>query len=204
MDGLNFFLSFADYSTFLICLVLKLPQILILTRAKSSKGFCLRGLLLELAGYIVFTIYQLHNGYPISSFVEFPALILQDTIMLFLVLNYNGSLRTGLIYSVLFVAGWKLLTIQGWIINMAMSLCTLMSASSKLIHLQSLWQSKDSTNISALSWAMSTYSSSTRVVTTLLTTDDKQVLLRTCVLTALNSWMLAAILWYRRGSRKQD
>jgi len=204
MDGLSIFLTIANYSTFLICLVNKLPQILILTKAKSSKGLSLRGLLLELAGYIVFTTYQLYHGYPLASYLEFPALILQDTIMLFLILNYNGSLRTGLIYSVLFVGGLKLLTLQGWIVEMAMSLCTLFSASSKFIHLQTLWQSKDSSHVSALSWTMSTYTSLTRVLTTLLTTDDKQVLLRTCVLTALNSWMLATILRYRRAARKQE
>jgi len=204
MDGLSIFLTIANYSTFLICCVNKLPQILILTKAKSAKGCSLKGLLLELAGYVAFTTYQLYYGYPIINYLEFPALILQDTIMLFLILNYNGSLRTGLIYSVLFVGGLRLLTLHAWIVDMAMSLCTFFNASSKFIHLQNLYRSKDSSHVSALSWGMSTYTSLTRVVTTLLTTADKQVLLRVSLLSTLNSLMLAMILRYRRASGKQE
>ncbi|XP_071776315.1 solute carrier family 66 member 3-like [Centroberyx gerrardi] len=197
-------LNIATYSTFLICLVLKLPQILILTKAKSSKGLSLTGLLLELAGYIVFVTYQWHHNHPISTYIEYPALILQDTILLILLLNYSGSLRQSLAYSVLFVCGWQLLTVQGWIIDMVMSVSTFISASSKFVQLQSLWQSQDSSQVSALSWGMSTYTCLARTFTTLMTTDDKQVLLRICVLTSLNSWVLATIFHYRRGSKKQD
>lgn len=43
-------LNTLNISATLICMVLKLPQIILLTHAKSTKGVSLRALLLELTG----------------------------------------------------------------------------------------------------------------------------------------------------------
>jgi len=204
MDGLSIFLTIANYSTFLICCVNKVPQIVILARS-GAKGLSLKGLLLELAGYLAFSTYQLYYGYPITSYLEFPALILQDIIILILILNANGNLKSGLIYGVLCVGALKLLTLHPLMVDAAMSMCTFFNSSSKFIHLQNLYHSKDTSRISALSWAMSTYTALTRIVTTLLTSADKQVLLRVSLLSAMNATMLAMILRYRRAaSQKQE
>lgn len=41
--------------------------------------------------------------------------------------------------------------------HLSQSLCTFISAGSKFAQLQCLWQSKDSGQVSALSWGMATY-----------------------------------------------
>ncbi|XP_070984441.1 solute carrier family 66 member 3 [Oncorhynchus clarkii lewisi] len=201
-------LHIANFSTLFVCMVLKFPQIFVLMRAKSTTGVSLNSLLLELTGFIVFVTYQMYYDYPPPTYLEYPILIAQDVILLLLILHYNGSLKQSLIYAVVFVGGWQLLTVQKWIIDLAMSLCTFISAGSKFAQLQCLWQSKDSGQVSALSWGMATYTCFARIYTTSVTTGDMQVLVRFIVMALLNSWVLATILYYRKRAgevqKKQD
>ncbi|XP_021440755.2 solute carrier family 66 member 3 [Oncorhynchus mykiss] len=201
-------LHIANFSTLFVCMVLKFPQIFVLMRAKSTTGVSLNSLLLELTGFIVFVTYQMYYDYPPPTYLEYPILIAQDVILLLLILHYNGSLKQSLIYAVVFVGGWQLLTVQKWIIDLAMSLCTFISAGSKFAQLQCLWQSKDSGQVSALSWGMATYTCFARIYTTSVTTGDMQVLVRFIVMALLNSWVLATVLYYRKRAgevqKKQD
>uniref|UniRef100_A0A4W5MLZ8 Solute carrier family 66 member 3 n=1 Tax=Hucho hucho TaxID=62062 RepID=A0A4W5MLZ8_9TELE len=204
VDDLDILLHLLNYSTFCLCLVSKIPSIVLVARAKSSKGFSLKGLLLELTGYVVFVTYQIHHAAPSSTFLEYPILIAQDTVLLLLILYYNGEAKHSLIYIALFVGGWKLVTLQDWIIDLAMSLCTLISASSKFASAQCLYQSKDSSGVSALAWSISCYTCLARMFTTIMTTADIQVLTRFTVLSSLNGFVLAMIFHYRRDVKKVE
>uniref|UniRef100_A0A4W5PPQ2 Solute carrier family 66 member 3 n=1 Tax=Hucho hucho TaxID=62062 RepID=A0A4W5PPQ2_9TELE len=226
-------LHVANFSTLFVCMVLKFPQIFVLINAKSTTGISLNSLLLELTGsldpdtgpelhwlsgkdrvvglqhgFIVFVTYQMYYDYPPPTYLEYPILIAQDVILMLLILHYNGSLKQSLIYAVVFVGGWQLLTVQKWIIDLAMSLCTFISAGSKFAQLQCLWQSKDSGQVSALSWGMATYTCFARIYTTSVTTGDMQVLVRFIVMALLNSWVLATVMYYRKRAgevqKKQD
>ncbi|XP_055729170.1 solute carrier family 66 member 3-like isoform X3 [Salvelinus fontinalis] len=130
VDDSNILLHLLNYSTFCLCLVSKIPSIVLVARAKSSKGFSLKGLLLELTGYVVFVTYQIHHAAPSSTFLEYPILIAQDTVLLLLILYYNGKAKHSLIYIALFVGGWKLVTLQDWIIDLAMALILFLRAHS--------------------------------------------------------------------------
>ncbi|KAL2081779.1 hypothetical protein ACEWY4_021597 [Coilia grayii] len=195
-------LDVLNISATLICMILKLPQIALLATVKCTKGVSIRALLLELTGYIVFATYQKHHGSPIATYLEYPILVVQDSILLLLILHYDGNLRLSPIYSVVFVVGWQLLTLQGWIIDLALSLCTVLSGSSKFAQLWCLWASGEAGQISALTWGMATYTCIARIFTTILTTGDLQVVLRFCVLTALNGWVCLAVLYYRWRGKK--
>ncbi|KAM6973149.1 solute carrier family 66 member 3 [Aplochiton taeniatus] len=198
-------LNIANFSTLFVCMVLKFPQIFVLIRAKSTTGVSLNSLLLELTGFIVFVTYQMYYDYPPPTYLEYPILIAQDGILLVLILHYNGSVQQSLLYTLVFVGGWQLLTVQKWIIDLAMSLCTFISAGSKFAQLQCLWRSKDSGQVSALSWAMASYTCLARIYTTTVTTGDMQVLVRFVIMTLLNLWVLLTVLHYRRSSsKKQD
>ncbi|XP_041668902.1 solute carrier family 66 member 3 [Cheilinus undulatus] len=195
-------LHVANFSTLFVCMVLKFPQIFVLMRAKSTTGVSLNSLLLELIGFIVFITYQMYYDYPPPTYLEYPILIAQDVILLLLILHYNGSLRQSLVYTLVFVGGWRLLTVDKRIIDMAMSLCTFISAGSKFAQLQCLWRSKDAGQVSALSWAMATYTCMARIYTTTVTTGDMQVLVRFIVMTSLNLWVLLTVLYYQRNSSR--
>ncbi|XP_030628395.1 solute carrier family 66 member 3 isoform X2 [Chanos chanos] len=183
-------LHFANFSTLLLCMVLKFPQIFVLMRTKSTKGVSLKSLLLELTGFIVFITYQMYNDYPPPTYLEYPILIAQDVILLLMILYYNGNLKQGLIYAAVFVGGWHLLTVDKWVIDLAMSLCTFISAGSKFAQLQCLWKSKDSGGVSTLSWAMATYTC--------------LVLVRFIVMTVLNLWVTVMVMYYKPSAKKQD
>ncbi|XP_031437537.1 solute carrier family 66 member 3-like [Clupea harengus] len=195
-------LNTLNMSATLICMVLKLPQIILLGNAKSTKGVSLRALLLELTGYIVFASYQKHHGFPIATYLEYPILVAQDSILLLLILHLDGNLWQSLIYSLVFVTGWQLLTWQSWIIDLALSFCTFISGSSKFTQLQCLWASGDAGQVSALSWALSTCTCIARIFTTILSTGDLQVLLRFCVLTTLNGWVFLTVVYYKWHGKK--
>ncbi|XP_062295709.1 solute carrier family 66 member 3 [Scomber scombrus] len=193
-------LHFANFSTLCVCMVLKFPQIFVLMRAKAAGGVSFNSLLLELVGYIVFVTYQMYYDYPPPTYLEYPILIAQDVVLLILVLRYSGKLRYSLIYAIVFIGGWRILTVEKWIIDLAMSLCTFISAGSKFAQLQCLWKSKDAGQVSALSWGMATYTCMARIYTTTVTTGDTQVLVRFIAMTLLNLWVLLTVIYYQRRS----
>ncbi|KAM8833140.1 solute carrier family 66 member 3 [Synchiropus picturatus] len=196
----------AHLSTLAACAVLKLPQIVVLVRGRSSCGLSLHGLLLELAGFVVFMTYQVYYDYPPPTYLEYPLLIAQDVVMLLLILHYNQQRSHALLYALLFVGGWRLVTVHKWMVDLAMSLCTVLSAASKLAQLQCLWRSKDAGQVSALSWLLAVYTCAARIYTTAVTTGDVQVLVRFMVTTSLNAWVLLTVLRYQKrgGAKKQD
>lgn len=203
MDG-NVTLHLANFSTLFVCMVLKFPQIFVLIRARATAGVSLNSLLLELLGFIVFMSYQMYYDYPPLTYLEYPILITQDVIVLLLILHYNRNMKHSLIYAALFVGGWQLLTVQKWVIDLAMSLCTFISAGSKLAQLQCLWRSKDSRQVSTLTWALATYTCLARIFTTVITTGDTQVLIRFVVMSILNLWVTVTVIYYKPQAVKQD
>ncbi|XP_043112276.1 solute carrier family 66 member 3 [Puntigrus tetrazona] len=203
MEG-NLTLHLANFSTLFVCMVLKFPQIFVLMRARATSGVSLNSLLLELLGFIVFMSYQMYYDYPPLTYLEYPILIAQDVIVLLLILHYNRNMKHSLIYAALFVGGWQLLTVQKWVIDLAMSLCTFISAGSKLAQLQCLWRSKDSGQVSALTWALATYTCLARIFTTVITTGDTQVLIRFVVMSVLNMWVTVTVVYYKPRAVKQD
>ncbi|XP_074088174.1 solute carrier family 66 member 3-like [Macrotis lagotis] len=185
-------------------MVVKLPQIFVLLSAKSSQGLSLKSLLLELAGFLLFLRYQSYYSYPLLTYLEYPIIIAQDIALLLCVFHYNGSMKKAIPYIAIFLGGWYLLTLQKWIIDLAMNLCTFISAASKFAQLQYLWEAKDSGAVSALTWSMSAYTCATRVITTLMTTQDLMVLIRFLIMLALNIWVTATILRYRKTITKNE
>ncbi|XP_078397732.1 solute carrier family 66 member 3 [Cetorhinus maximus] len=197
-------LLLANVSTLAVCLVLKLPQIFTVVAAKNARGLSVRSLLLELTGFLVFLTYQTYYEYPLATYLEYPILIIQDAILLMCVLFYNGNIGTALPYSILFIVGWRLITVHRFIIDLAMNFSTCISALSKYAQLQSLWKTRDSDQISALTWSFAIYTVCTRIFTTLMTTQDIAVLIRYAVIGVLNIWVLTTIIYYRKAGKKKE
>ncbi|XP_066242164.1 solute carrier family 66 member 3 [Saccopteryx leptura] len=197
-------LWFCNWSTLLVCAALKLPQISALLAARSARGLSLPSLLLELAGFLVFLRYQCYYEYPLLTYLEYPILIVQDVILLLCVFHFNGNVYQAVPYLTLFVTSWFVLTLQKWIIDLAMNFCTLISAASKFAQLQSLWKTRDSGAVSAVTWSLASYTCATRIVTTLMTTSDLTILIRFVVMLALNLWVTATVLRYRKTAVKAE
>uniref|UniRef100_A0A8C5QJ07 Solute carrier family 66 member 3 n=1 Tax=Leptobrachium leishanense TaxID=445787 RepID=A0A8C5QJ07_9ANUR len=204
MDYQTELLIFANWTTLLVCMVLKFPQIISIMASKSAEGVSLNSVLLELTGFIVFLRYQIYYDYPMETYLEYPMLISQDAVLLLFIFHYTSSLRHALPYVGIFFALWNVLVLQKWLIDLALNLCTVISASSKFLQLQCLWQTKDSGQASALTWSLAAYTCATRIFTTLMTSGDKAILLRFVVMLALNIWVTVVILQYRKKTRKVD
>ncbi|XP_053236973.1 solute carrier family 66 member 3 [Podarcis raffonei] len=197
-------LDVANWSTILVCGVLKVPQGAALLAAKSARGVSLESLVLELSGFLVCLRYMSYYNYPLPTYIEYPIIIVQDVILLLFVLHYSGKMKHALPYTAIFVAGWYMLTLQKWIVDLAMNLSTVISAASKLVQLQYLWRTRDSGQVSATTWSLATYTCATRIFTTVMTTKDVTVLVRFIVMMALNIWVTATILHYRKPAKKSD
>ncbi|NWH24984.1 PQLC3 protein, partial [Grus americana] len=154
-----------------------------------------------LFSFLVFLRYQIYYGYPLQTYLEYPIIIAQDVILLLFILRFSGNTKRALFYAVTFWGGWYMLTLQKWIIDLAMNLCTLISAASKLAQLRCLWQTKDSGQVSALTWSMSAYTCATRILTTVMTTNDLAVLIRFITMLILNIWVTATVLHYRKAKK---
>lgn len=191
-------LVFANWSTLVVCMVLKFPQILSVMAARSAEGLSLGSVLLEVTGFLVFLRYHMYYEYPMETYLEYPILIAQDAVLLLFILYYSGSMRNALSYAGMFFGLWNVLVLKKWLIDIALNLCTLISASSKFLQLQHLWRAKDSGQASALTWGMATYTCATRIFTTLVTTGDIAVLVRFIVMLILNCWVVFTILRYRK------
>ncbi|XP_035751226.1 solute carrier family 66 member 3 [Egretta garzetta] len=156
-----------------------------------------------LFSFLVFLRYQIYYDYPLQTYLEYPIIIAQDVVLLLFILRFSGNMKRALLYAVTFGGGWYMLTLRKWIIDLAMNLCTLISAASKLAQLRCLWETKDSGQVSALTWSMSAYTCATRIFTTVMTTNDLAVLIRFIAMLILNIWVTATILHYRK-TRKTD
>nr|XP_032825995.1 solute carrier family 66 member 3 [Petromyzon marinus] len=195
---MDLLLDAANFSTLLVSMVLKLPQIVLLVNSRSSRGLSLPSLFLELSGFVIFLAYQMYYGYPAPTYFEYPILVIQDLLLLLLVLYYNGYLGLSIIfYASLCLVAIKVITLKDWIIDICMACCTMVGVGSKLAQLGSLWKSQDSGQLSAATWAMAMYTSAARIFTTFMTTQDFAVLLRFTLMLLLNFWVLCTIIRFR-------
>ncbi|XP_012781715.2 solute carrier family 66 member 3 [Ochotona princeps] len=195
-------LWFCNWSTLGVCAALKLPQIHAQLAARSARGISLPSLLLELAGFLVFLRYQCYYGSPLLTYLEYPILIVQDVILLLCVFHFNGNMRQAGPYATVFVSSWFVLGLQKWLIDLAMYLCTFISAASKFVQLRHLWETQDSGAVSALSWGLSAYTCAARIITTLMTTTDFAILTRFVIMLALNIWVTLTVLQYQKARSK--
>uniref|UniRef100_G1PSU8 Solute carrier family 66 member 3 n=1 Tax=Myotis lucifugus TaxID=59463 RepID=G1PSU8_MYOLU len=158
---------------------------------------------LPLPRFLVFLRYQVYYEYPLLTYLEYPILIAQVCQVLTGVWgSFHGTGKAA--GAARFVTSWFLLTLQKWIIDLAMNLCTFISAASKFAQLQCLWKTRDSGAVSALTWGLASSTSATRIITTLMTTNDLTILIRFVVTLALNLWVTATVLRYRKTGVKAE
>ncbi|KDR13938.1 hypothetical protein L798_12191 [Zootermopsis nevadensis] len=161
MGALEFIADFLSIITISLCLILKIPQIINLVKLKSTVGINLYALLLELTSYTVMTCYNYCNNYSLLSYMEYPIILVQQIILIFLVLKYMGFLGMnsfalfGLYIGITgaFVFGLLPKTILAVLAPM----CTPISASSKVVQLIEILRTRNSESISVLTWFLSAF-----------------------------------------------
>lgn len=124
--------------------------------------------------------YNFRSGYAILSYLEYPIILIQELILIFLVLKYKELLN---IYT-LFVSGFYFLVTAGFLMGMVpigllaflvvsnqlmhtlstymfilwlQPLCTPIGASSKVVQLIEILRTKNAQSISLLTWFISAF-----------------------------------------------
>ncbi|KAF8169397.1 hypothetical protein BJ912DRAFT_999701 [Pholiota molesta] len=71
--------------------IMKVPQILLITSARSARGLSLPAYLLETASYAITLAYAVRHHFPFSTYGENLFLTLQNTIITLLILAYSPT-----------------------------------------------------------------------------------------------------------------
>ncbi|XP_011562144.1 solute carrier family 66 member 3 isoform X2 [Plutella xylostella] len=79
------------------CLFLKVPQILQVQERKSARGIYIQAMLMEIFGFTIMTLYNYVNHYSILTYLEYPIILIQVYVLLYLVLKYRNLLENAVV-----------------------------------------------------------------------------------------------------------
>ncbi|KZC04677.1 PREDICTED: mannose-P-dolichol utilization defect 1 protein [Dufourea novaeangliae] len=200
--------DFLSLITIGMCLILKIPQILNLHSAKSADQISVVGLLLELTSYTVMTSYNYTNGYSVLSYLEYPVILLQEYILIFLVLKYLNKINTfsilaTVLYFVISVS-FALEIIPRIVLTFLAPMCTPISVSSKVVQLVAIFRAKNADTVSPITWFISAFTNLTRVFTIWMDSADILLLGNFIVSVLLSSSIMLSAIYYRSHRVKQD
>ncbi|XP_065076022.1 solute carrier family 66 member 3-like [Ochlerotatus camptorhynchus] len=188
------------------CLVSKVPQIQTVHQLRSATGLSLNGLLMELCSYTVTMLYNFTNGYAFLSYMEYPILLVQEYVLVYVVLKYKNMLnKPAYIWSGVYVAVFSAFAIgvlPSSLIMMLVPLTTPVGATSKVMQLVAILKSKDSQSVSLITWALSAFTNSTRIYTILLDSADKMLLANFGISTILSTSVLLAAWYYKKPKQE--
>ncbi|XP_046996821.1 solute carrier family 66 member 3 [Schistocerca americana] len=188
--------------TITLCLVLKIPQILNLLKVKSAVGINLYGLLLELTSYTIMASYNFCNDYALLSYMEYPIILVQEIILIYLVLKYKNMVNTlsFAIFGIYLGLTSAFLTgvLPKTILSILVPLCTPVSASSKVVQLLEILRTKNAASVSVLTWFLSAFTNLTRVYTIFLDSADITLLSNFIISVILSSSVMVAAIVYKK------
>ncbi|XP_003693733.1 solute carrier family 66 member 3 [Apis florea] len=198
--------DFLSLITIGMCFILKIPQILNLLTAKSADQISIVSLLLELTSYTVMTSYNFTNGYSVLSYLEYPIILLQEYILIFLVLKYLNKINIfSILVSILYIVTSISLAMQlipKFVLTILAPLCTPISVSSKIIQLLAIIRAKNADTVSPITWFISAFTNLTRVFTIWMDSADILLLGNFIISVILSSSIMFFAIYYKRI--KQD
>ncbi|KAI4491733.1 hypothetical protein M0804_003125 [Polistes exclamans] len=191
-----------------MCFILKVPQIFKLISVKSAKQISILGLSLELTSYTIVASYNYVNRYSLLSYFEYPVILIQDYILMYLILIYSRKMN---IWSLLFTIVYITMSIcflseiiPKIVLTFLTPMCTPISASSKLMQLVAIIRAKNADSISPLTWFISALSNLIRVFTIWVDSVDILLLGNFIISVLLSSSIMFSSLYYRYYNVKQD
>ncbi|XP_035730038.1 solute carrier family 66 member 3-like isoform X1 [Vespa mandarinia] len=206
--NLNQFADLLSIFTIAMCFILKVPQIFNLISLKSAKQISTLGLLLEITSYTVTASYNYVNGYSLLSYLEYPIILIQEYILIFLVMIYSRQTNIwSLLITIVYVTTsfcFLLEIIPKTLLTFVMPMCTPISVSSKVMQLLAIVRAKNADSVSPLTWFISALTNSTRVFTIWMDSADFLLLGNFIISVLLSSSIMFSSLYYRYYNVKQD
>ncbi|CAG8708627.1 11060_t:CDS:1 [Acaulospora morrowiae] len=180
--------------------LVKLPQIIKITSARSSRGLSFEGFVLETAAMGISFAYNLRQGNPFSTFGESAFLTVQNIIILLLILYYANRTKDLITTTAVVVISAYTLT-QAWLISDAnlaylQTLTIPISLLSKIPQILTNYRNGNTGQLSALAVFGFALGSLARIFTTLTEVDDLIILSGFVFTSILNLILVAQMIMY--------
>uniref|UniRef100_A0A8C0Q754 Mannose-P-dolichol utilization defect 1 protein n=3 Tax=Canis lupus TaxID=9612 RepID=A0A8C0Q754_CANLF len=179
-------------------LLVKLPQVFKILKAKSAEGLSLQSVMLELVALTGTMVYSITNNFPFSSWGEALFLLFQTVTICFLVLHYRGQTMKG----VTFLACYALVLLALLSPLTPQAVITLLQASNvpavvvgRLIQAATNYQNGHTGQLSAITVFLLFGGSLARIFTSIQETGDP-LMAGTFVVSSLCNGLIAAQLLY--------
>ncbi|KAK9375043.1 uncharacterized protein V1513DRAFT_443548 [Lipomyces chichibuensis] len=185
--------------------IIKLPQIAKLLSSRSAVGVSIAGTALEAASYLGMLSYAVGAGFPFSTYGEQAFLWIQDVSVLLLLLVYSGrsAMAVGVVPVVLGTAYYLVLDVPGPSMAFRTTLQAVtipLNLASKIPQIITIFKSKSTGQLSAVSVFAYMAGSVARVFTTLQEVDDKIVLAGAVLAALLNGVLVVQMVMYWGGA----
>ncbi|KAI8906918.1 hypothetical protein EDD86DRAFT_210086 [Gorgonomyces haynaldii] len=188
--------------------LVKLPQILKIVSAKSTKGISMSGYLLETFAILVTLFYNLRLGNPFSTYGETFFLVIQNLIIIGLFFIYKSKILT-LVLNTLVWAGLAFalytpeIVSQSVLVQLQVSTIAL-GILSKLPQIYTNFANQSTGQLSIITAFLQFAGSFARVFTTLQEIEDVIILASAISAAALNGIIFAQILIFGNKKSKKE
>nr|XP_004669278.1 mannose-P-dolichol utilization defect 1 protein isoform X1 [Jaculus jaculus] len=180
-------------------LLVKLPQIFKILRAKSAEGLSFQSVMLELVALTGTVVYSITNNFPFSSWGEALFLALQTVTICFLITHYRGETVRG----VAFLACYALILLVLLSPLTPLAVVTLLQASNvpavvagKLLQAATNYRNGHTGQLSAITVFLLFGGSLTRIFTSIQETGDLLMAGTFVVSSLCNGLITAQVLFY--------
>ncbi|KAK7090023.1 hypothetical protein V1264_009882 [Littorina saxatilis] len=185
--------------------IVKVPQIVKLLKAKSGEGISLISVSCELLAISATWSYGFASKFPFSSYGEAVFLALQTLIIAFLVLFYNGQTMQAFTYVVSYVSVMVFLLSPYAPFQLLSILQTgnaFVIMASKLIQAVTNFQNKSTGQLSVITVFLLFVGAIARIFTSIQETGDNLVVFTYVVSTVFNGIIAAQMLLYWKADNK--
>ena len=192
--------------------IMKLPQLLLITSARSARGLSLPAFVLETLAYGITSFYSSRNSFPFSTYGESVFLTIQNTIITFLIIYYptaslrrsqNISSRLATAFVVTVTTSISLCIIPKTVLSLLQVLTLPISLFSKLPQIQQNARSKSTGQLSAFAVISQVIGCLARLFTTATEVGDWLVATGFALALVLNG-ILGVQMWMYWGQDVEE
>ena len=196
-----------SYSVIFVCGIMKLPQIYALLLSQTAKGINLRSCWLEIGTFLIGFFYGYANNFHYTTYAEAGFLILQASVVIFLVIKYTRKWTLENLICTLLCIAFASLSLAGLIpllvFRILLSTNLAMSVISTSGQILSLYHLKAQGDVSAITWSLGAYGCLARIFTTSVEVGDLQMLMNYIVGFALCLTVVIQCFYYHNKENKR-
>lgn len=186
-------------------ILVKMPQIMKIVRAKSGEGISVAGTTLELTAITFNVAYSFVNRYPFSSYGDGVFLLLQTAVIGMLVFLYGGAAKKAVLY-ILTVFTVALVLCSG---QVPIKFLWMLQASNipvvfagKMVQAVANFRNSSTGQLSAVTVVMLFLGSMARIFTSIQETGDPIIILTFSVATFANGVLMTQVIYYWNAPAK--